>query len=50
VIGADDPGIFDTDLEKEFETVRKWGVSESEIAQLKKNSLEFTSEKLTSVD
>lgn len=50
VIGADDPGIFDTDLEREFETVRKWGVSESEIAQLKKNSLEFTSEKLTSVD
>ncbi len=32
VLGADDPGILDTDLEREFELVRSWGFSDNEIA------------------
>ncbi|MCE9599340.1 MAG: hypothetical protein K8S54_15355 [Spirochaetia bacterium] len=46
VIGADDPGIFDTDLPGEFQILESWGISAEEIAKLKARSLEVTSEKL----
>ncbi|MBL8019311.1 MAG: hypothetical protein JNM27_06580 [Leptospirales bacterium] len=46
VIGADDPGIFDTDLPREFDILVDWGFSGEELARLKARSLEVTSEKL----
>lgn len=46
VIGADDPGIFDTDLPREFDILADWGFSNDELARLKARSLEVTSENL----
>lgn len=39
VIGADDPGIFDTNLNREFELLRSWGVEDKYIAQMQERSL-----------
>lgn len=41
VIGADDPGIFDTDLNREFELLRRWEVSENDIRQMQDRSVQI---------
>lgn len=41
VIGADDPGIFDTDLSREFQLLRTWGVEEASIQAMQKRSMDI---------
>ncbi len=46
VIGADDPGILDTDLHREFEAARDMGVTDEELGQLRATAEASTSEQL----
>lgn len=47
VIGADDPGILHTDLAREFDLIRGWGVTEAEIRTMQERALTARSEILT---
>ncbi|MCB1303710.1 MAG: hypothetical protein KDK37_05515, partial [Leptospiraceae bacterium] len=38
IVGADDPGIFDTNLEKEFEILKKEGLSVDELIEQSRRS------------
>jgi len=44
VIGADDPGIFDTDLAREFKLLRSWGIGEASIQAMQMRSMDLAGE------
>ena len=47
VVGADDPGIFDTDLEQEFLILKQEGVSEESLEQMVERSRKSESRELS---
>lgn len=46
VIGADDPGILDTDLHREFEAARQMGLTDQELQRLRDTAAASVSERL----
>lgn len=47
VIGADDPGILDTNLSLEYEILQSIGVSESALKSVQDNAIQFQSNRLS---
>ncbi|MEM7182229.1 MAG: adenosine deaminase [Spirochaetota bacterium] len=47
VIGSDDPGIFNTNLAKEFAMAEKIGLTQEQLAKLREDAFLYTSEKLS---
>lgn len=46
-IGADDPGIFSTDIPTEYKICSEGGVKEETLANIRKHSIQMVSEKLS---
>lgn len=46
-IGTDDPGIFDTNIQEEYATSARSGISETNLEDIRKNSSQYVSEKLS---
>lgn len=47
VIGSDDPGLFATNLEKEFELAEKMGIPAEQLTRIREKAYEMRSERLS---